>query len=104
MARSTWLINAFHWKTLCLCAVQPDRSHTTPPSPGFLIILPPFLLQVPLAHDIFGLISPNAGLGISIGNEPPGKPMGDISILLLVLVKIHSGIPMSQTPLQFWSG
>lgn len=45
MAHSTWLINAFHRKT------------------------PPFLLQVPLAHNIFGLIGPNAGLGFSIGKK-----------------------------------
>lgn len=68
-AHSTWLINAFRRKTLCFCAVLPD---TPAPAPtGFLIILPPFLLQVPLAHDIFGLIGPNAGLGISIGKKYP---------------------------------
>lgn len=41
--------------------------------PGFLIILPSFLLQVPLAHDIFGLIGPNAGLGISISKKYPWR-------------------------------
>lgn len=66
VAHSTWLINRFIGKPFVFVL-----SYLTPaPAPtGFLIILLPFLLQVPLAHDIFGLIGPNAGLGISIGKK-----------------------------------
>lgn len=57
---STRSVNAFQVKTLCPLPASPAE---------VLMIFPSFFLQVPLAHSIFGLIGPNAGLGFAIGKK-----------------------------------
>lgn len=56
------LISAFPVKALLLC--RPPRSPA-----GLMMNSSFFPIQVPLAHNIFGLIGPNAGLGFAIGKK-----------------------------------